>query len=165
MRNATVTTIAPTGSLHLIANTSSGIEPIFSLSYTRRIGNKSVSLIHPLLKTRVKSLRSGTDILAEVRRTGSISDAPVPDDVKELFRTAIEITPDHHIDMQAAFQKHVDNAVSKTVNLPQAADPDEICRIFLRARTLGCKGVTVYRYNSKKDQVLSRGCEMCRTDP
>ena len=165
MRNATVTTIAPTGSLHLIANTSSGIEPIFSLSYTRRIGNKSVSLIHPLLKTRVKSLRSGTDILAEVRRTGSISDAPVPDDVKELFRTAIEITPDHHIDMQAAFQKHVDNAVSKTVNLPQTADANEICRIFLRARTLGCKGVTVYRYNSKKDQVLSRGCEMCRTDP
>jgi ribonucleoside-diphosphate reductase alpha chain len=165
MRNATVTTIAPTGSLHLIANTSSGIEPIFSLSYTRRIGSTSVSMIHPLLKTQIKSLRSGTDILAEVRRTGSISHAPVPDDLKELFRTAIEIAPDHHIDMQATFQKHVDNAVSKTVNLPQTADADEICRIFLRARTLGCKGVTVYRYNSKKDQVLSRGCEMCRTDP
>ena len=165
MRNATVTTIAPTGSLHLIANTSSGIEPIFSLSYQRRIGNTSVSVIHPLLKTRIKSLRSGTDILAEVRRTGSISHAPVPDDVKELFRTAIEIAPDHHIDMQATFQSHVDNAVSKTVNLPQTADVDEIYRIFLRARTLGCKGVTVYRYNSKKDQVLSRGCEMCRIDP
>jgi ribonucleoside-diphosphate reductase alpha chain len=165
MRNATVTTIAPTGSLHLIANTSSGIEPIFSLSYKRQIGTTSVSVIHPLLKTCVQSLRSGIDILAEVRRTGTIAHLPVPDDVKELFRTAIEIAPDHHIDMQATFQRHVDNAVSKTVNLPETAGVDEIYRVFLRARRLGCKGVTVYRYNSKKDQVLSRGCETCRIDP
>jgi ribonucleoside-diphosphate reductase alpha chain len=122
-------------------------------------------VIHPLLKTYVQSLRSDSDILAEVRRTGTIGHLPVPDDVKELFKTAIEIAPDHHIDMQATFQRHVDNAVSKTVNLPQTADVDEIYRIFLRAHALGCKGVTVYRYNSKKDQVLSRGCEMCRVDP
>jgi ribonucleoside-diphosphate reductase alpha chain len=165
MRNATVTTIAPTGSLHLIANTSSGIEPIFSLSYKRRIGNTSVTVIHPLLKTLVQSLRSRIDILAEVKRTGTIGHLPLPDDMKELFRTAIEIAPDHHIDMQATFQRHVDNAVSKTVNLPQKAGMDDIYRIFLRARGLGCKGVTVYRYNSKKDQVLSRGCETCRIDP
>ncbi len=74
----------------------------------------------------------------------------------------MEISPDHHIRMQATVQKHVDNAVSKTVNLPADASVGEICRIFLLARSLGCKGVTIYRYNSKKDQVLSRGCETCR---
>jgi ribonucleoside-diphosphate reductase alpha chain len=162
MRNATVTTIAPTGSLHLIAGTSSGIEPVFSLATTRRIGARSVTIIHPLLKRYLKTFGSGMDILAQVKQTGTLDIAPVPDEVKEIYKTATEISPDHHIRMQAAIQKHVDNAVSKTVNLPQNADADEICRIFLLARSLGCKGVTIYRYNSKKDQVISRGCEMCR---
>ncbi|MDO9034094.1 MAG: adenosylcobalamin-dependent ribonucleoside-diphosphate reductase [Methanoregula sp.] len=164
MRNATVTTIAPTGSLHLIAGTSSGIEPLFSLASTRRIGNRSVTIIHPLLKKYLKSLSSGRDILTAVKRTGTLSSAPVPETIKDLYKTATEISPDHHIRMQAAIQKHVDNAVSKTVNLPHNTSVDEICRIFLLARSLGCKGVTIYRYNSKKDQVLSRGCEMCRAD-
>lgn len=84
--------------------------------------------------------------------------------MKELDKTAPEISADHHIRMQAVFQKHVDNAVSKTVNLPEHADADEISRIFLLARSLGCKGVTIYRYNSKKDQVLLRGCEICGDD-
>ncbi len=164
MRNATVTTIAPTGSLHLIAGTSSGIEPVFSLASTRRIGNRSVTIIHPLLKRYLKTLSSGRDILAQVKRTGTLGTAPVPETIKELYRTATEISPDHHIRMQAAIQKHVDNAVSKTVNLPEHASVDEVCRIFLLARSLGCKGVTIYRYNSKKEQALSRGCEMCRVD-
>jgi ribonucleoside-diphosphate reductase alpha chain len=164
MRNATVTTIAPTGSLHLIAGTSSGIEPIFSLASTRRIGNRAVTFIHPLLKKYLRTLSAGKDILTAVKRTGTLASAPVPETVKELYRTATEISPDHHIRMQATVQKHVDNAVSKTVNLPEEAGVDEICRIFLLARSLGCKGVTVYRYNSRKDQVLSRGCEMCRAD-
>jgi ribonucleoside-diphosphate reductase alpha chain len=164
MRNATVTTIAPTGSLHLIAGTSSGIEPVFSLASTRRFGNRSVTIIHPLFKKYLKTLSSGRDILAQVKRTGTLSSAPVPETVKELYKTATEISPDHHINMQATIQKHVDNAVSKTVNLPEHAGVDEICRIFLLARSLACKGVTIYRYNSKKNQVLSRGCEMCRVD-
>ena len=164
MRNATVTTIAPTGSLHLIAGTSSGIEPVFSLASTRRIGNRSVTLIHPLFKKYLKTLSSGKDILTAVKRTGTLSSVPVPETIKELYKTATEISPDHHIHMQATIQKHVDNAVSKTVNLPEDAGVDEVCRIFLLARSLGCKGVTIYRYNSKKDQVLSRGCEMCRVD-
>ena len=164
MRNATVTTIAPTGSLHLIAGTSSGIEPLFSLAGTRQIGNRSFTLIHPFVKKYLASLHSGTDILAQVKKTGTFSAAPVPETIKDLYKTATEISPDHHIRMQATIQKHVDNAVSKTVNVPQDARPDEICRIFLLARSLGCKGVTIYRYNSKKDQVLSRGCEMCRVD-
>jgi ribonucleoside-diphosphate reductase alpha chain len=164
MRNATVTTIAPTGSLHLIAGTSSGIEPLFSLAGTRRIGNRSVSLVHPLLKAYLDTLSAGADILKQVKRTGTLASAPVPEPVRELYKTAPEISPDHHIRMQAAVQRHVDNAVSKTVNLPEESSIDEISRIFLYARSLGCKGVTIYRYNSKRDQVLSRGCEMCRVD-
>jgi len=164
MRNGTVTTIAPTGSLHLIAGTSSGIEPLFSLAGTRQIGNRSVTIIHPLLKKYLTTLSTGRDILALVKRTGTLSSAPVPGTIQDLYKTAPEISPDHHVRMQAAIQKHVDNAVSKTVNLAEHAGVDEICRIFLLARSLGCKGVTIYRYNSKKDQVLSRGCEMCRVD-
>jgi ribonucleoside-diphosphate reductase alpha chain len=164
MRNATVTTIAPTGSLHLLAGTSSGIEPVFSLATSRRIGARPVTIIHPLFKTYLKTLRSGMDILAQVKRTGTLNAAPVLGDVKEIFKTATEISPDCHIRMQAAFQKHVDSAVSKTVNLPQNADANEIYRIFLLARSLECKGITIYRYNSRKDQVISRGCEMCRVD-
>jgi ribonucleoside-diphosphate reductase alpha chain len=164
MRNATVTTVAPTGSLHLIAGTSSGIEPVFSLAGTRRIGNRQVTIMHPLLKKYVTTLSAGRDILMLVKRTGSLSTAPVPGIMKELYKTATEIPPDHHIRMQAAVQKHVDNAVSKTVNLPEDAGVDEICRLFLLARSLACKGVTLYRYNSKKDQVLSQGCAICRGD-
>jgi len=164
MRNATVTTVAPTGSLHLIAGTSSGIEPVFSLATTRRMGKRVITLVHPLLKKYLKTHRSGRDILQHVNRTGSLASAPVPGSIRELFRTATEIDPDHHIRMQAAVQSHVENAVSKTINLPEDTGADEICRLFLLARSLGCKGVTIYRYNSRKDQVLSRGCEMCRMD-
>ena len=81
--------------------------------------------------------------------------------MKDLYKTAPEIPADHHIRMQATFQKHVDNAVSKTVNLPEDASVEEIGRIYRLARSLGCKGVTVYRYNSRKDQVLLRGCTVC----
>ena len=164
MRNATVTTIAPTGSLHLIAGTSSGIEPVFSLAYDRRIGGRRITLVHPLLKQYGKAHRSGKEILAHVKRTGTLASAPVPEEVRDLFRTATEIPPEHHIRMQAAVQKYTDNAVSKTVNLPENTDPEEICRLFLFARSLGCKGITVYRYNSRKDQVLSQGCKTCRID-
>lgn len=165
MRNATVTTIAPTGSLHLIAGTSSGIEPVFSLAGSRQMGEWSLPLFHPLLKKYLATLSNGTDILAQVNRTGTLAASPLPVATRDLYKTAPEIAPDHHVRMQAVFQKHVDNAVSKTVNLPEHADVTEISRIFLLARSLGCKGVTVYRYNSKKDQVLQRGCEVCGDVP
>jgi ribonucleoside-diphosphate reductase alpha chain len=165
-RNATVTTIAPTGSIHLIAGTTSGIEPIFSLAYNRTIDGHSVTIIHQLLKTYIESLPStgGIDLLASVHRTGSLRDTMVPDEVKELYRTAAEIAPEHHVRMQTVVQRYVENAVSKTVNLPENATVADIGRIFLLARELGCKGITVYRYNSKPDQVFSRGCETCRAD-
>jgi ribonucleoside-diphosphate reductase alpha chain len=102
--------------------------------------------------------------MEQIQRTGSVQDLPIGDHEKELFRTAPEIEPEFHVRMQAAVQRHVENAVSKTVNLPEHATPDDICRIFLLARDLGCKGITVYRYNSREDQVLSRGCDTCRVD-
>lgn len=161
MRNATVTTVAPTGSLHLIAGTSSGIEPVFSLAYVRVIQGRSVEVVHPLVRKILGEGRNGEKLLSRVERTGSVRDLPVGDDIKDLLRTATEISPGFHVRMQAAVQRHVDNAVSKTVNLPEETGVDEICRIFLLARDLGCKGVTVYRYNSKADQVLSSGCHTC----
>jgi len=164
MRNATVTTIAPTGSLHLIAGTSSGIEPIFAWAGERLIEGKAFRIMHPALERLLKGLPHGRELLLEVERTGSLHGLQVPREIREIFRNAAEIDPAHHVRMQAAFQKHVDNAVSKTVNLPEDATPGDISRIFALARELGCKGVTVYRYRSRKDQVLSRGCDTCRVD-
>ena len=164
MRNATVTTVAPTGSLHLIAGTSSGIEPLFSLAFTRTINGTVLRFIHPAVSRFIGSLPAGDTMIEQVKKTGSVQDLPIGDHEKELFRTAPEIQPEIHVRMQAAVQKYVDNAVSKTVNLPERATPSDISRIFLRARELGCKGITVYRYNSRADQVLSRGCGTCRVD-
>ena len=164
MRNATVTTIAPTGSLHLIAGTSSGIEPLFACAGERMIDKKAFRIMHPVLHTILRDLPRGRDLLNEVEKTGSVQHLAVPEEIRELFRNAAEIDPGHQVRMQAAFQKHVDNAVSKTVNLSELTTPEDISRIFLLARELGCKGVTVYRYRSRKDQVLSRGCDTCRVD-
>jgi len=112
----------------------------------------------------VSRLPRSADLIHRALVEGSARDLPIPDDLKDLFRTAPEISPGHHVKMQAAFQKHVDNAVSKTVNLPESATAEDIARIYELARSLGCKGITVYRYNSKPDQVLSRGCEVCKVD-
>ena len=164
MRNATVTTVAPTGSLHIIAGTSSGIEPLFSLAFSRIINGKAIRFVHPAVRHIVESLPRGQTLMELIERTGSVQNLPIRDCEKELLRTAPEIKPEFHVRMQAVVQKNVDNAVSKTVNLPEHATLEEISGIFLLARTLGCKGITVYRYNSREDQVLSRGCDNCRVD-
>jgi len=164
MRNATVTTIAPTGSLHIIACTSSGIEPIFACASERVIDGRRFSIVHPDLEKHLLGLSNGKELLKEAKRRGSLQDLPIPRDIKELFRNAGEIDPRFHVKVQATFQKYVDNAVSKTVNLPMEASPEDIAEVFLYARELECKGITVYRYRSKGDQVLSRGCDSCRVD-
>ncbi|HVN66420.1 MAG TPA: adenosylcobalamin-dependent ribonucleoside-diphosphate reductase [Methanomicrobiales archaeon] len=164
MRNSTVTTIAPTGSLHIIADTSSGIEPLFALAFQRQMAGRTVNMVNRLFVQAVSRLPRSADLIHRALVEGSVKDLPIPDELKELFKTAPEISPGHHVRVQAAFQKHVDNAVSKTVNLPENATPGDISRIYELARSLGCKGITVYRYNSKPDQVLSRGCEVCRVD-
>jgi ribonucleoside-diphosphate reductase alpha chain len=164
MRNATVTTVAPTGSLHLIAGTSSGIEPHFALSYVRKMAGMEVEVTSPLFLQAISANPHGTDFMDRVRKTGSAQELPIPDHLKELFRIAPEISPEFHVRMQAEVQKHVDNAVSKTVNLPENATPADIRGIYTLARSLGCKGITVYRYGSKPEQVLSHGCDVCRVD-
>lgn len=163
MRNATVTTIAPTGALHLIADTSEGIEPFFSLAYRRRIAGRTVEMVNEHVIRAFERFSSRSGLIDELRRTGSIQEMPLPDDVKDLFRTAHEIPPEQHVRMQAAFQLHVDNAVSKTVNLPESATVEEVSRIFAFARSCGCKGITIYRNGSRPDQVLTGGCAVCRT--
>ena len=164
MRNATVTTVAPTGSLHLIADTSSGIEPYFSLVMRRSLQGTEIVIIPDIVTSLLSGVRSGTDLLAKVRCTGSVEGLPVPEHIREVLRTAHEIAPEHHVRMQAEVQKYVDNAVSKTVNLPESATPGDVSRIFTLARESGCKGITVYRNNSKDLQVLAAGegsCKVC----
>ena len=158
MRNATVTTIAPTGSLSIIAACSSGIEPLFAVSFVRNVmeGTKLIE-VNPYFESEIK--RRGMwsrELMEKIADTGSIANfEELPEEVKSVFVTAHDITPVDHIKMQAAFQKYVDNAVSKTVNFPHSATTKEVEEVYLLAYQLGCKGVTVYRDGSREEQVLS----------
>jgi len=157
MRNATRTSIAPTGSISTIAGTSSGIEPIFAIAYVRNVleGERLVE-VNPLFidELRRRDLYS-PELLNRITRTGNIRETDLPQS-KELYVTALEIEPEWHVRMQAAFQKHVDNAVSKTVNLPKEASVEDVKRIYRLAHELKCKGITVFRQGSKEG-VLSEG--------
>ncbi|MBI5233009.1 MAG: ribonucleotide-diphosphate reductase subunit alpha, partial [Deltaproteobacteria bacterium] len=158
VRNATVTTIAPTGTLSIIAGVSSGIEPIFSLSYTREVlGKVEIHEFNQLFREAAVERNFYSDGLMEyVRKGGDIKDrVDVPQDIKRLFLTAFDISPERHAAMQAAFQRHTDNAVSKTINLAHEATPADVKRAYLKAYELGCKGVTVYRSGTRRGQTLS----------
>jgi ribonucleoside-diphosphate reductase alpha chain len=159
-RNATVTTIAPTGSISIIAGCSSGIEPLFAVSFMRNVLNGArLFETNPLFEetARQRGFYS-SKLLEETARSGSVQNIKgVPNDVKSLFVTALDIAPVWHIKMQAAFQKSTDNAVSKTVNLPNDLKDDAVREIFELAWKLKCKGVTVFRYGSKPEQVLYIG--------
>ena len=157
LRNATVTTVAPTGTISILAGCSSGIEPIFALSFVRNVMEGARLLeVHPTFE-RIARQRGfySPDLMAEIARRGSLRGIKgVPKDVARVFVTAFDISPECHIRMQAAFQKHCDNSVSKTVNLPEDATVDDVKKIYRLAYELKCKGVTVYRYGSRPDQVL-----------
>jgi len=160
MRNATVTTIAPTGTISILAGTSSGIEPLFAVAQARHVlNNQDLPEIHPLFLQRAKKEGFSTsDVIQEVALKGSVQGIEaVPEAVQKLFRTAHDISPLWHVRMQAAFQKHTDNAVSKTVNFPASAGPEEMAQTFLAAAQMGCKGITIYRYGSRQNQVLKLG--------
>lgn len=159
-RNATITTIAPTGTLSIIAGCSSGIEPLFALCFTRNIldGEKLLE-VNPYFEVAISKLdNSSPDLLEQVSRSGSIKNmAGLPEEMRKVFVTAMDMDPIWHLRMQAAFQRHTDNAVSKTVNLPNSATREDIYNIYMQAWKEGCKGVTVYRDGCKSVQVLTTG--------
>jgi ribonucleoside-diphosphate reductase alpha chain len=157
-RNATTTTIAPTGTLSIIAGCSSGIEPLFALSFVRNVMDHDRLLeVNPYFEkvARERGFYS-PELMDTIARTGSIKDIEeIPEDVREVFVTAHDVTPEWHVRMQASFQRHTDNAVSKTVNLPRDCTLDDVLKVYNLAYELGCKGVTIYRDGSKENQVLS----------
>lgn len=164
LRNATVTTIAPTGSLSIIANCSSGIEPIFALCFTKNIldGEKFTEYNPYFRKALAENPKYNTkEILDFVAQKGSIrntgTDVQFPEHLSMVFATAMDIDPIWHLRMQAAFQKNTDNAVSKTINLPNSATRKDIDDIYRQSYALGCKGITVYRDGCKSIQVLNTG--------
>lgn len=156
MRNATVTTVAPTGTISIIADVTSGIEPLFGVTFIRNVMEGTMLLeINKIFEDVAKNNGFyNKELMAKIAEKGSIQDiSEIDDSIKRIFVTALDIEPEWHVKMQGAFQKHVDNAVSKTVNLPPDATPEEVKKVILLAYKLKCKGITVYRYGSKK-QVL-----------
>ena len=160
MRNATTTTIAPTGSISIISGCSSGVEPVFAVAYRRSVlDGETLFEMHPLFEKWAKKRGVHSPDLAEqIAQTGSIRQMDqIPKDMKRLFVTAHDMAPKWHIAIQAAFQKYTDNAVSKTVNFSQEATPEDVENVFRLAYQQGCKGVTIYRYGSRGHQVLNIG--------
>ncbi|HUU45620.1 MAG TPA: ribonucleotide-diphosphate reductase subunit alpha, partial [Acidobacteriota bacterium] len=160
MRNATVTTVAPTGTISIIAGCSSGVEPYYAVSFVRNVmeGTRLVD-VNPLFETiaRERGFYS-PELMETIAQGNSIQHIDeIPEDVREVFVTTADIVPEAHIRMQGAFQKHCDSAVSKTINLPQSATRDDVQTAYWQAFRLGCKGVTIYRDGSRPGQVLSTG--------
>jgi ribonucleoside-diphosphate reductase alpha chain len=156
VRNATTTTIAPTGTLATIADCSSGIEPYFALAYKRLVLDTELEEINKyfLRMAREQGFYS-EELLGEVVQTGNLKGIKaVPAEVRRLFRTALEIPPEDHIEMQAAFQEYTDNAVSKTINLPPRAGKEVVARAFLLAYDKGLKGITVFRYGARRGTLV-----------
>lgn len=168
LRNATRTAIAPTGTLSLIAGSSSGIEPLYALAYERHV-LEGTTLVEVNARFEQQARRAGVwspELRHRILHRGRVGDdAELPEPLRCLFRTAHEIAPDRHIRIQAAFQTHVDNAVSKTINLPETATVRELRRAYENAFRLGCKGITVYRQGSKAGQVLTQVSSVSGTCP
>jgi ribonucleoside-diphosphate reductase alpha chain len=160
MRNATVTTIAPAGTISIIAGASSGIEPIFALAFHRHVlEGKELLEVNPYFEALAKQEGFySEELMRKIAHSGNIQNVnEIPENIRKLFVTAHDITPEDHIRMQAAFQKYTDNAVSKTVNFLHEGTVDDVAKVYLLAYELGCKGVTIYRDRSRVKQVLYKG--------
>ena len=159
MRNSAPTTIAPTGTLSIIAGASSGIEPLFALSYVRTVmDNTRMVEGNPYFEAVARQEGFYSEaLMTELAQTGSLETLDIPTWVKDVFRVSHDIAPEWHVKMQGAVQEYVDNSVSKTINFPHDASEDEIAGAYMLAYELGCKGITVYRDGSKDGQVLSTG--------
>ncbi len=160
LRNSTVTTIAPTGTISIISGgTSQGIEPIFSVVYMRNVqeslGSNLIEINNEFERFALEQGFYSDELMSSLAGRTTIQDVEeIPEDVRRLFVTAFDVSPEWHVKMQAAFQKYVDNAVSKTINLPSSATPQDVESAYLQAYNLGCKGITIYRDQSKSVQVL-----------
>jgi len=172
MRNANLTTIAPTGTISEIAGCSQGIEPLFAVAYVRNVAESlgyDLVVFNPYFeKIAIKEGFYDEAIMKKVLSSTSIQHIEeIPEEVRKVFVTAHDLKPEDHVRMQAAFQKYVDNAVSKTINFPYEATPNDVEKAYMLAYDLGCLGVTVYRFGSRKEQVLTPvgprygRCEAC----
>jgi ribonucleoside-diphosphate reductase alpha chain len=163
MRNATLTTIAPTGTISIIAGCSSGIEPLFAVSFIRNVldGTKLVET-NPYFEALAKEQKFySKQLMKKIAKTGTTKNIKqIPPNIKRIFKTALDIKPEWHVQMQAAFQKYTDNAVSKTINFPPNATLADVRKAYLLAWKLKCKGITIYRYGSKAEQVLYLGAKI-----
>jgi ribonucleoside-diphosphate reductase alpha chain len=162
LRNTTVNTVAPTGTISIICGCSSGIEPLFALSYVRNVlAGAKLFEMHALFSGELRHRGLYTkELMAEIGRSGSIQElSEIPEDLKRLFVISFDVSADQHLKVQAAFQKYTDNSVSKTVNLPPDASIEDVAHIYLLAHELKCKGITIYRYGTKENQVLTFGAE------
>lgn len=163
LRNATTTAIAPTGSISIIANCSSGIEPLFAVSFVRHVLNTELVEVNPVFEeiARKRNFYS-EELMRKIAMKGSIQNIEeIPKDVRRVFVTSHDISPEWHIRMQSAFQRYVDNSVSKTINFPANASIKDVEKTYLLAHKLGCKGITIYRYGSRGEQVLNIACPVC----
>ncbi len=160
MRNATVTTVAPTGTISIIAGCSSGIEPYYAVSFVRNVmeGTRLVD-VNPFFEAMAKERGFySAELMEKIANSDSIQDMDeIPEDVREVFITAADVKADSHIRMQSVFQKYCESAVSKTINMPHGATTDDVQTAYWQAYRLGCKGVTIYRDGSRPGQVLSTG--------
>ncbi|MCL6451357.1 MAG: vitamin B12-dependent ribonucleotide reductase [Acetobacteraceae bacterium] len=157
LRNATTTTVAPTGTISIIAGTSSGIEPLYAVAFVRHVlEDERLVDVNPRFEAAAKAAGIySPELMRLAAQRGSVRGLPgVPEELGRMFATAHDVSPEWHIRMQAAFQRHTDNAVSKTVNFPHDAAPADVAKVFRLAYQLGCKGVTVYRDRSRAEQVL-----------
>lgn len=158
MRNATTTTIAPTGTISIIADCSSGIEPIYALAFKRMniLDGEEFFEINPIFEDALKQLNLYNDeMLERIAESGSIQEIhEIPEEIRKVFKCALDIDAEWHVRMQAAFQKYTDNAVSKTINMPNSATRKDVEKAFMLAYELKCKGLTVYRDGSREEQVL-----------
>jgi ribonucleoside-diphosphate reductase alpha chain len=158
-RNATVTTVAPTGTISIIAGCSSGIEPLFAVAYSHIVGDRHLTFVNPQFERLARDRGFYSEaLMTKVAAQGAVQGlSEVPADVQQVFVTAHQIAPEWHVRMQAAFQRHLDNGCSKTINLPHTASVEDVSQAYLLAYGLGCLGITVFRDGSKTDQVLHVG--------